>query len=119
MPIEDAATDSALPHSLNTSLISLSFIILAALPWSLTLGFLGVWMLDHRHEGLLGSWAIATSGGIAALCGGQLVFLFCIVDRVYPQANRVMTRTIEGGLGAIFLGTTLVLAVVSLGGFNG
>ena len=116
MPAQHATTHSMPSHSAKKSWLSLSLIVLASLPWSLTLGVLGVWMLDHRQDGMFESSAIATSGGVAALCGAQLVFLFCIADRVFPKANQIMTRAIEGGLGAIFLGSTLVLAVVSLNG---
>lgn len=76
---------------------------------------LGVWLIDHRDAGMFQSPVVAISGGIAAVCGAQLVFLFCIADRVFLNAKRTMTRSIEGGLGAIFLGATIVLAMASVG----
>ncbi len=94
--------------------MSLALVMASALPWSLSLGVLGVWLIAEPHAGVLGHRVLATSAGAAALCGAQIVFLMCIADRVFPRAHRVISRTIQSMLGVIFLGSTGVLAVVSV-----
>jgi len=90
--------------------LSLSLVIASALPWSLSLGVMGVWLIAEDHGGVLGHRSISLSAGIALLCSAQIVFLLCIADRVFGRAHRIVSRTIEGGLSAIFLGSIIVLA---------
>jgi len=96
--------------------LSLSLVVMAALPWSLSLGVMGLWLIAQEHQGMLGSRVIALSAGIAALSAGQLVFLITIGDRVFPRAHRLIVWTLEGGLGAIFLAAGGVCAGVSIFG---
>ena len=99
--------------------LSLALIVLSALPWSLSLGVFGLWLIFGEHDGGLGEPAVRMSSGIAALCAGQIVFLLCIADRVFPRTHRVISRTLEGGLGAIFLGSVVVCAIASVMSWGG
>lgn len=99
--------------------MSMTLVILSALPWGLSLGVMGVWLIAHEHHGILSSRSLSLSAGIAALCAGQLVFLMCIADRVFPRAHRVLSRGIESVLAAIFLSASGVLAVSAVLGWSG
>lgn len=85
----------------------------------MSLGVMGLWLIDEAHNGMLGSWWVSMSAGIVALAGAQIVFLICIADRIFPRTHQTLSRTIEGGLGAIFLGAGGVLAVSSILGWVG
>jgi len=80
---------------------------------------MGLWLIRQEHEGVLSSKPIAISAGVAALAAGQLVFLMCIADRVFPRAHQMISRGIEAALAAIFLGSSSVLAVSALLGWSG
>jgi len=88
----------------------MALVIATSLPWSLSLGVMGLWMMDQPQRGMFGNPLISMSAGIASLCGAQIVFLLCIADRIFPRTPRVIARTLEGGLGVIFLGAVGVLA---------
>ncbi len=94
--------------------VSLTLVVMTALPWSLSLGVMGLWLITEPQTGMLARPVIGLSAGIAALCAAQIVFLMCIADRIFPRAHQVLSRTIEGALGMIFLGSTLVLAGASV-----
>lgn len=95
----------------------MSLVIAAALPWALSLGVLGLWILLSNHPtGVLSRPGFAISAGISALAGAQLVFLMCIADRVFPRVPMRLARSVETGLGAILVGGTVVLSAVALGG---
>jgi len=90
--------------------VSLTLVMVTALPWSLSLGVMGLWLIAEPHTGTLARPGIGGSAGVAALCGAQIVFLMCIADRVFPRAHRLISRTLEGILAMIFLGSAGVLA---------
>jgi len=95
----------------------MALVIAAALPWAVSLGVLGLWILLSAHEdGMLARPAFAMSAGVSALAAAQLVFLMCIADRVFPRVPHRLARSIETGLGAILVGGTVVLSAVALGG---
>jgi hypothetical protein len=98
--------------------MSLTLVTATALPWSLSLGVMGVWLIAQDHQGILAGRWVSVSAGIASLCAAQIVFLICIADRLFPQTNRVLSRAVEGGLGAIFLGSAGVLAIASIAGWG-
>src|SRR5690606_4343824 len=97
--------------------LSVALIVLTALPWSLALGVLGVWLIARFDEGLIGGSMTSLSSGIAAICASQIVFLMCIADRVFPRAHWMISRTLEGGLGLIFVVSACVLAVSAVMGW--
>ncbi len=94
--------------------LSLSLVTLFAAPWSVALGVLGLWLLGKGHGGALGDPWIGVSAGIAALAAGQLVFLLCVAERVFPAAHALLTRLAPLALAATFLVSMGVLAVASL-----
>jgi len=101
--------------------LSVALVMLTALPWSLALGVLGLWMIAEPQAVFVGGGramtTVSISAGIAAICAAQVIFLLCIADRVFPGANQRMVRVIEGGLGVIFLCSAGVLAVASFIGW--
>lgn len=97
--------------------LSMTLVIVAALPWAVSLGVLGLWILLSDHPtGVLSRSGFSVSAGISALAGAQLVFLMCIADRVFPRVPKRLARSVETGLGAILLSGTVVLSAVALGG---
>ncbi len=94
--------------------LSLVALMGAGLVWSVSLGVMGLWMIYEDHQGALSSGMVSVSAGVAALCAGQIVFLMCIADRLFPNAHRFLVRGLEGVLGAIFFVSILVLAVGSI-----
>ncbi|MBL4697617.1 MAG: hypothetical protein JKX70_02165 [Phycisphaerales bacterium] len=94
--------------------LSMSLVIATALPWSISLGVIGLWLIGGHNQGVFESKVVSISGGIAALCGAQVIFLVCIADRVFPKAHTYLSRVLEGGLGVIFLGSSCVLAGASI-----
>ena len=97
--------------------LSVALIVVTALPWSLALGVLGVWLIDQHAEGLIAGPTASLSSGIAAICASQIVFLMCIADRVFPRTHKSISRTLEGGLGLIFIVSACVLAVSAVMGW--
>ena len=97
---------------------SLALLTLGAIPWSLSMSVLGMWILFSDHPGtLLSDPRCSIPAGVCALAGGQGVFLMCFADRVFPKADALMTRTIEGGLGMCFFlgGCMAAICAVTLG----
>ena len=91
--------------------LSLSVIVVTGLCWSVAMGVFGFWLIFEPQAVVLSSMGIRYGGGLAVLCGAQVVFLMCIADRVFSRAHLKLTRTIEVVLGAIFFVCSCVLAV--------
>lgn len=51
-------------------------------------------------------WLPAGPAGVAAIASGQLVFMLCVCDRVFPRASRAVS-----GLGEAIAGVTLLAAL--------
>ncbi len=94
--------------------LSIALLIFAAGLWSLALGVLGVWFIAEDHSGLLASPWISWSAGIAALCAGQLVFLACVADRVFPSVHSRVRSVAQMGNVVILIGSAGVLISVTL-----
>jgi hypothetical protein len=95
----------------------MTLVIVAALPWAISLGVLGLWILLSEHEtGALSSSRFSIAAGVSALAAAQLVFLMCIADRVFPKVPKRLARSVETGLGAILVSGTVVLSAVALSG---
>lgn len=83
---------------------SLGLVLLAALPWSVALTVLGLWaMFTPPEAGPLARGLFGMGVGLAAFGGGQLVFMVCISDRVFPRADRRITVPAECGMAVVFL----------------
>lgn len=78
--------------------------MVAALPWSIALTVVGLWAwFSPAHDGLLARPGVAFGVGCAAFAGGQLVFLACVSDRVFPGAARRLTVPVEGLMAVLFV----------------
>ncbi len=96
----------------NRRWISMTMVVATALPWSVALGILGLWILFDSHGlGVLSNRGIAVPVGLCSLAGAQLVFLMCIADRVFPRVPVSLNRSVESVFGAILVIMTIVLCV--------
>ena len=87
-------------------IVSLGLVLLAALPWSAALTVVGLWAwFSPARPG------VALGVGCAAFAGGQLVFLACVADRVFPRATRRMTVPVEGLMALVFVGGLMAASV--------
>ncbi|MFT5422601.1 MAG: hypothetical protein ACI89L_000366 [Phycisphaerales bacterium] len=100
--------------------VSLLPLVLAAGVWALSLTAGGAWLassdvLGDSPAGRLGGGA----SGMLAMAGGQLVFLCCVADRVFPRASRRLRWSMElvmcGGMIAAFVGVLVALVWWLLG----
>ena len=97
--------------------MSMTLVIATALPWSLALGILGLWVLLNQHTpGMLADRSIAVPVGVSSLAGAQLVFLICIADRVFPGVPAKLNRVVESLFVAILAVMTIVLCVNIIAG---
>ena len=85
-------------------MLSLGLVLLAALPWSVALTALGLAVLFSSP----GSWPLAgrwfgLGAGLAAVGAGQLVFMVCVSDRVFPRADRRITAPAECAMAVLFV----------------
>tara|TARA_A100000171_G_scaffold43543_2_gene45639 strand:- start:1986 stop:2297 length:312 start_codon:yes stop_codon:yes gene_type:complete len=93
---------------------TLALLTLIAGAWSLALGVLGVWLIMETHAGVLSSTWVSMSAGLVSLCAAQLVFLMCVVDRVFPRPHGLIRVLLESGNALILAGSTLVLIPAAL-----
>lgn len=95
-------------------LVSLGLVLLAALPWSVALTAVGlrVW-LSPGLTGILAVPWVSAGVGAAAFGAGQLVFMMCVSDRVFPRADRRVTAPVEGAMAMVFVAGLLAAS----GGF--
>lgn len=100
-------------------MVSLAFVLLAAVPWSAALTVLGMWLLvsDHAVGPLRTGWQ-SVGVGLSAVACGQLVFMLCVCDRVFPRVSRYLSVPAEVSMGLGFVGGLAVagLSVLSQGG---
>ncbi len=94
--------------------LSLALLTLIAGAWSVSLGVLGVWLIAESHSGILRSGWVSTSAGLAALCAAQLVFLLCVVDRVFPHPHGHVRVWIQSGNTMILACSAIVLIPAAL-----
>lgn len=100
--------------------VSLLLLVLAAGVWALSLTAGGAWLAS---SGVLADSAAGRLGerasGMLAVAGGQLVFLCCVADRVFPRASRRLRWLMElvmcGGMLAASVGVFVALAWWLLG----
>lgn len=93
-------------------IVSLGLVLLAALPWSAALTVVGLWVwFSPASDGPMARPGVALGVGCAAFAGGQLVFLACVADRVFPRATRRMTVPVEGLMALVFVGGLMAASV--------
>lgn len=95
-------------------MMSLGVLLLVTLPWALSLSVLGLWLMRPAGSvglpGVLGDPDVAMGVGLSSFASGQIVFLMCVCDRVFPRASRRLVVACEGFAGLVFAG-----ALVGLG----
>lgn len=95
-------------------LVSLGLVLLAALPWSMALTVVGLWVwFSPGLSGVLANPWVSAGVGAAAFAAGQLVFLLCVSDRVFPRATRRITVPVESAMALVFMAGLLAAS----GGF--
>lgn len=94
--------------------LSLTLLCLLAGAWSLAMGVLGMWLLFEPQGGVLGSVWVSGSAGLLALGAAQVVFLLCVLDRVFPAPHGWVRGTIYSGNMLILGVAALVLIPASL-----
>ena len=94
--------------------LSLGLLTIVGGAWSVSLGVLGVWLIAETHMGILSSGWVSTSAGLASLCAAQLVFLMCVVDRVFPAPHGVVRALIQSGNTMILACSAIVLIPAAL-----
>lgn len=71
--------------------------------WSLALSVVGLWLLISEPAGLPGLVPVSTSAGLAALAGGQVLFMTMVADRYFPRAHPRLVATLEVLAAGLFL----------------
>ncbi len=90
-------------------LVSLGLLLLAALPWSVALAVVGLFvLLSPPAEGILSSAWVSGGVGCAALAGAHMVFFVCVSDRFFPRADRRLTVPAEALMALCFVGGLVV-----------
>lgn len=97
--------------------VSLSLLIVFAVPWATGWTLLGLWLLFFAGASVeVAGLVIQTpmvgrvGAGTASMAAGQLVFLCFVADRVYPRAHRVLVWPIE-----VMVATALFLGLATAG----
>jgi hypothetical protein len=94
--------------------VSLGLVLLAAVPWSMALTVVGLWVwFSPGMSGVLAIPLVSAGVGAAAFAGGQLVFMLCVSDRVFPSAARRITIPVESAMALVFVAGLLAAS----GGF--
>lgn len=87
-------------------IMSLGVLLAVAVPWALALSVLGLWLIFSSGGGALGGVfsdrRVVVGVGISSLACGQLVFMLCVCDRVFPRASRRLVMLGEGSAGLVF-----------------
>lgn len=71
--------------------------------WSLALSVVGLWLLLSTPAVLPGLVPVCTSAGLAALAGGQVLFMTMVADRYFPKAHPHLVATLEILAAGLFL----------------
>jgi hypothetical protein len=88
-------------------MVTLGFVLLLAVPWSAAMTVLGLWIIfDTPPVRMLSDPGVALGVGLASVSCGQLVFMVCVCDRVFPRAAKrlvVPAEAISAGVFALGL----------------
>ena len=96
-------------------MVTLGFVLLLAIPWSAAMTILGLWlMFDTPHVRLLSSPGVGAGVGLASLACGQLVFMVCVCDRVFPRASKRLIVPAEAMAAGVFAVGLLASGVMVL-----
>jgi hypothetical protein len=99
-------------------IMSLGVVLLVTVPWALAMSVLGLWVMFAGGEdamgGVFADRRVAIGVGASALACGQLVFMVCVCDRVFPRASRRVVMVGEASAGCVFLAALLGVGVLAL-----
>jgi len=85
--------------------------------WSLALSVVGLWLLWSPPAEMPGLIPVSTSAGLAALAGGQVLFMTMVADRYFPRAQPRVVASLEIVAAGLFLaGVSAFLWLLLSGG---
>lgn len=84
--------------------------------WALSLSVAGLWLLISPPAELAGLRPVFTSAGLAALAGGQVLFMTMVADRIFPKAQPRLVATFEAFAAALFLAGAIAFGWLYLSG---
>ncbi len=89
----------------NRRMVSLALVLVLAVPWSAAMSVVGLRVMFGQFDAPgLSDRGVAIAVGISALACGQLVFMMCACDRVFPRAARRIVVPAESLAAVLFLG---------------
>lgn len=92
--------------------MSLVLVLLLAVPWSVAMSVVGLRVISGRFtSAVLADPGVASAVGVSALACGQLVFMLCACDRIFPRASRRIVVPAESVMAVVFLGGMSVACV--------
>ena len=71
--------------------------------WSLAMSVVGLWLLVCRPSEMPGLVPVSTSAGLAALAGGQVLFMTMVADRYFPKAHPRLVAAFEIVTAGLFV----------------
>ncbi|MFG0326115.1 MAG: hypothetical protein ACF8SC_02445 [Phycisphaerales bacterium JB037] len=100
--------------------LSLTMVVLSALPWAVGWLVLGLWLLltltrPDESLGLFIPGSIRLAAALTAIGAGQLVFMCFIADRVFPEAHRGVVWSFEIMASVLVLFGAAAMTVQILG----
>ena len=84
--------------------------------WALALSVVGLWLLVRSPGAIPGLLPLSTSAGLAALAGGQILFMTMVADRYFPRASQGLVATLEIAAACLFFAGASAFAWLSLSG---
>ena len=84
--------------------------------WSLALSVVGLWLLLSTPAEMRGLVPVSTSAGLAALAGGQVLFMTMVADRYFPKAHPRVVAALEIVAAGLFLAGAIAFAWLFLSG---
>lgn len=84
--------------------------------WSLALSIVGLWLLLCPPQDMPGLGPVCTSAGLAALAGGQVLFMTMVADRHFPKAHPRLVAALEIIAAGLFLAGISAFIWLSLSG---
>ena len=95
---------------------TLAFRAAAFSAWALALSVVGLWLLLSPPRDLVALRPVFVSGGLAAVAGGQVLFMTMVADRFFPRALPRLVAGIEILAAALFIAGAAAFAWLYLTG---
>lgn len=84
--------------------------------WALALSVTGLWLLASPPRDLTPLRPAFLSGGLAALAGGQVLFMTMVADRFFPRASPRLVAGVELLATGLFFAGAAAFAWLYLSG---